>query len=310
MMCVGGKMIWEREGKTWPHRECSRFVTVGGFHWHVQSMGPTAGGDGKGGDAPLLLLVHGTAATTHSWRDLMAPLARSFRVVAIDLPGHGFTRAPFSFRPTLPSMAKALSGLLAAEGLRPDGVIGHSAGAAILARMVLDGSVTPRMLVSINGAFMPFPGMAGTLFPYMARVLFCNPLTPYMMSWGAADQQRVERLIRDTGSRLDKPGMTYYGRLMRSPAHVSSALSMMAHWDLTPLNRDLQRLTIPLHLIVGEEDKAVSPDEAKRLATRVATATLHVVPGGGHLVHEEQPDLVVGLIEQAAREVALLPPLS
>lgn len=67
--------------ENWPHRDCSQFIEAAGLSWHVQRMG----------EGPALLLLHGTAAATHSWAGLMPLLARRFTVIAIDLPGHGFT---------------------------------------------------------------------------------------------------------------------------------------------------------------------------------------------------------------------------
>jgi magnesium chelatase accessory protein len=72
----------------WPHRTASRFVSAGGIEWHVQVMG-------KG---PCALLLHGTGASTHSFRDLAPALAPDFSVIAVDLPGHGFTGTPPSRR--------------------------------------------------------------------------------------------------------------------------------------------------------------------------------------------------------------------
>ncbi|MFC7690366.1 alpha/beta fold hydrolase [Paeniroseomonas aquatica] len=124
---------WENDGRDWPNRAASRFVQAGGLRWHVQ----------QAGEGPVLLLVHGTGAATHSWRGLLPLLARRFTVVAPDLPGHGFTTAPAGGRLSLPYMARALAALLAALGQRPELVAGHSAGAAILARMALDGAIAP-----------------------------------------------------------------------------------------------------------------------------------------------------------------------
>lgn len=77
-------MNWDHDGRDWPNREHSRFVEAAGLRWHVQQMGR----------GPVLLLLHGTGASTHSWRALMPLLAAEFTVVAPDLPGHGFTSAP------------------------------------------------------------------------------------------------------------------------------------------------------------------------------------------------------------------------
>ena len=98
-----------------------------------------------------ILLLHGTGAATHSWAGLAPLLAEHFRVVAPDLPGHGFTDPLPAGRLSLPGMAGAIRDLLRTLDLSPDLVVGHSAGAAILVRLCLDG-LAPRLLVALNGA--------------------------------------------------------------------------------------------------------------------------------------------------------------
>jgi magnesium chelatase accessory protein len=73
---VSRPLDWERDGKGWPNREASRFVRAAGIRWQVQSWGR----------GPTLLLVHGTGAATHSWRDLAPLLARRFTLVAPTSP--------------------------------------------------------------------------------------------------------------------------------------------------------------------------------------------------------------------------------
>ena len=151
---------WDTDGLDWPHREASRFTTAGGIRWHVQVMG----------HGPVLLLIHGTGAASHSWRDLMPLLAPHFTVVAPDLPGHGFSAMLPSRRMSLPGIADAVHQLLHALALRPAIVVGHSAGAAIAARMCVDGQIAPRALVSLNGAWLPFRGLPGIAFPVERRI--------------------------------------------------------------------------------------------------------------------------------------------
>ena len=167
--------VWERDGRDWPNHEASRFLQAAGLRWHVQVMG----------QGPVLLLAHGTAAATHSWRVLAPLLAERFTVVAPDLPGHGFTTAPAPGALTLPGMASALAQLLDAMGLRPSLVAGHSAGAAILLRMCLDGRIAPRAVVSLNGALMPFGRSQSDFFSRMARLLAGLPFIPSIFAWRA-----------------------------------------------------------------------------------------------------------------------------
>jgi magnesium chelatase accessory protein len=282
--------IWEIDGRDWPNRIASRFVPAADLRWHVQRMG--------GG--PVLLLVHGTGSATHSWRGLAPLLADRFTVVAPDLPGHGFTQAPPLSVFTLPGMAKALADLLGALDIRPALVVGHSAGAAILARMCLDGWIAPERLVSLNGAFLPFRGVAGQLFSPLAKLIASTSLAPRLFARQAADPAVVERMARDTGSSLDAIGLELYGRLARRPGHVAAALRMMAGWDLRPLERDLPRLKQPLHLVVGSNDRAVRPSQARQVGALVPIADVIRLPGLGHLAHEERPDKVAALILHSA----------
>ncbi|MGY2047816.1 alpha/beta fold hydrolase BchO [Methylobacterium sp. JK268] len=288
MLLSDDRPAFAREGRDWPNREASRFVEAGGLTWHVQEMG----------EGPGLLLLHGTGAATHSWRGLMPLLARDFRVIAPDLAGHGFTDALSS--PSLPRMARAVAELLRVLGAAPQVVVGHSAGAAIAARLCLDGVLAPRLLVGLNAALKPFPGMAGLIFPAMARALFLNPVTPRVFAW-SADRAAVERLIRGTGSTLDRAGLDLYRRLFQKPAHVAGALGMMANWDLVALDRDLPRLAVPLLLIVGGEDRTIAPDVSFGLADRLGgRPRVELLRGLGHLAHEEKPEVVAGLVREAA----------
>jgi magnesium chelatase accessory protein len=282
---------WERDGRDWPHRSASRFVEAAGLRWHIQEFGEA--------EKPGLLLLHGTGAATHSWRGLAPLLAGRYRVVAPDLPGHGFTDPLPPGRLSLPGMAEAVAGLCDHLNLVPALAIGHSAGAAVLARMCLDRRITPDLLVALNGALTPFPGVASFLFPSMARMLFLNPVTPRIFAW-SADKAAVRRLLDGTGSRLDQPGLDLYRRLLSRSGHVSGALGMMANWDLAALDRDLPKLSVRTLLVVGSEDKAIRPDTAFALRDRLPSARIELLRGLGHLAHEEAPGRVAEIVLREA----------
>lgn len=282
---------WSSDGTDWPNREASAFVEAAGIRWHVQRMG----------QGVPLLLVHGTGAATHSWRDMFPLLAAHFDVIALDLPGHGFTGAPASHRLSLSGMAADIATLLREIEVAPEVVVGHSAGAAILARMCLDQKIAPDLLVSLNGAFLPFGGAAGHLFSPLAKIMVLNPLLPRLFTWQASFAGAVERLLDGTGSRLDARGVALYRKLVQNPGHVASALRMMANWQLAPLTRDLPALQPRLLLIAAVNDRSVSPDVSRRVRRLVPDAVLERLPGLGHLAHEEQPQQIAELILKHAK---------
>jgi magnesium chelatase accessory protein len=325
----------QRPAADLPGGACSHLIDVRGQRWHVQrwdathapqAAGRAVEGERRAGDdraaravlspRPGVLMVHGTGASTHSFRALAPLLARRVPVLAVDLPGHGRSGPPPDHDWSLPGLARQLSALCrqlqtadpAADApfMGPVAMaVGHSAGAAILAQAHLHAGLPMASLVSINGAFLPFGGVAAPLLSPLARLLYAVPGVPGLFSQRAADPAVVRRLIEGTGSRLDEAGLADYARLMRDPGHTRAALAMMAHWELQPLVRDLPRLRLPMHLLAGTNDRAVPPAQARRVAGLVPGATLALLPGLGHLAHEEAPDRVAALM-QAPLETALM----
>jgi magnesium chelatase accessory protein len=293
-MSMARPLNWEREGRDWPHRSASQFVRAHGLRWHVQVMPQN-----KPRHREVILLVHGTGAATHSWRGLMPLLARRFVVVAIDLPGHGFTEAPAADGFSLPAMAKSVAALLEEMAIHPAVVIGHSAGAAILARMCMDGAIQPRHYVSLNGALLPLRGLPGEVFSPVAKLLSQSTLIPRLFAWRASKPAVLNRLLDGTGSRIDDGGRALYGTVIRNPEHAAAALEMMAQWNLRPLADELPELGVrvsSITLVVGENDRTVPPGDAKRVHALVKTARVIALPNLGHLAHEEAPEKVCEII--------------
>ncbi len=292
-----GRPDWAVDGKDWPNRANSRFIRVGKWRWHVQIAG----------QGPVLLLLHGTGAATHSWRDMLPLLAENFTVVAPDLPGHGFTDQPDIDGMTLPGMARGVAALLNQLGLQPQIAAGHSAGAAILLQMCLDKLLAPRAVVSLNGALLPFAshGVGRSFFAPLAKLFATNALVPMLFSWQAADSKVVERLLASTGSTISREGVGFYARLARRSGHAGAALKMMANWGLAEFSAKLSKVKIPVLLIVGSQDRSIPASEAERVQRQIAGAKVRRMQGLGHLAHEEKPAETCAMIVEFARETGV-----
>jgi magnesium chelatase accessory protein len=297
-MSTPARPDWDCEGADWPNRDASRFVDAGGCRWHVQVAG----------QGPVLLLVHGTGAATHSWRHLLPCLVPRWTVVAPDLPGQGFSSPLPGPQMSLPGIATALGALLVALGLAPAAAVGHSAGAAVLARMSLDRRIHLRSLVALNGALLPLGGLPALLFGPAAFLFRNSRMLPDLFVRRAAQPGAIRRLLDSTGSTIEPAGEELYARLVRSPGHVASALAMMAHWDLRPLARDLPQLVPPLLLVVGDHDRTMPPAESRRVHALVPGSRIVYVGGAGHLVHEERAAEVAALIDDAGAPAGGGPP--
>jgi magnesium chelatase accessory protein len=289
------RLQWPRDGAGWPLADDSRMVDVDAQRWFVQ----------RRGHGPGLLLLHGTGASAHSWRALLPRLAQRFDVLAPDLPGHGFSALPPAHGATLPGMAAAVAALLRRMQLRPALIVGHSAGVAIALRLCLDGLAAPRAVLGFNPALKPWSGAGAPFFAPLARLMASTPFVPALLAWHARSPAALARLIDGTGSKLDAEGLALYARLVGNPGHVEGALAMMANWDLHALWRDLPALKVPLRIVVGSNDRAVPPAQAREVLARIrapAPGGLVEAPGLGHLAHEERPDWAVDQVQALADE--------
>ncbi|MGB7430899.1 MAG: alpha/beta fold hydrolase BchO, partial [Ahrensia sp.] len=264
----------------------SRFVQSGDLLWHCQRGGPAS--------AEKLLLLHGTGASTHSYRDAFATLIQDYDVLAIDLPGHGFTQTAPSAKLSLPGMAKAVATLLANLSFEPTAAVGHSAGAAILLQMALTGAITPNVIIGLNAALKPIEGNA-FLAP-LAKMLFINPLTPRLFAMQARYTQSADTLLAATNSDIDAAARANYRALMANPAHVNGALGMMANWDLKPLIENLGALQTDVRLVVARDDKMVPPDVSRETVKRLRNSRLIEHETGGHLLHEISPNVIAAAL--------------
>lgn len=270
---------WNAMRHEWPHSSHSHFVRVSDMRWHVQRMGT----------GPVVLLLHGTGASTHTWREVMPLLAPHHTVVAVDLPGHAFS-SPLSQEPSMPNMASALLALLKQLQVTPDVWVGHSAGAAIAVQALTDPSrqgSSPTRLVALNPAWMPMPGSARWIWPLAAWVVGRNPLSGWLAAKQAQHTQLVEQLLKQTGSKIDEISLRCYRYLINQPKHNQGVLAMMTAWNLNEVQHRLPLLKIPVQLQIGMNDQTVPPSLADAAMKLLPQASRVDFPGLGHLAHEE-----------------------
>jgi magnesium chelatase accessory protein len=260
-------------------------VQAGGLDWNVV----------EAGQGPTIVLIHGTAASVHSWRDVIPVLAKTHHVIAMDLPGHGGTSQRTTQDLSLTGMGQGLVALMTAMNITAETVVGHSAGAAILAWALAHQRMAAQRYISFNGAFYPFAGLAGSLFSPLAKLIAINPFVPALAS-RMATLATVERLLKDTGSTLTPEGIALYYDLYKQPSHVKAALGMMAAWDLSGMDANFARIKTESIFVAAQNDKTVAPETAEKAAARCHNAKVLHIANYGHLLHEENPQLAADII--------------
>lgn len=281
------RLRWQSDAHDWPNRETSRFVEAAGLRWHVQVMGT----------GPDLLLLHGAGGSTHSWGALLPALSRYFRVVAPDLPGHAFTEALPPKRCGLEELATAVTRFLDASGTRPEGIVAHSAGAAMALSMFLDEGVRPgRWAFLAPSLVRPTRGAPPPVIQDLLSPALQSAGMARLLSAVAGRRGVVDALLTSTGSRVPRASQVIYRRLSGNPAHLGSMLSMLSSWEPEPLAARFPEVTVPGLVLAPERDGWIPLDEVEPVARSLPMAALRILPGLGHLAHEEAPERVLDLL--------------
>ena len=279
-------MDWKEKEQDWPLSRLSRFSYVRPYNWHIQ--------DTKEKEKPVALLIHGTGASTHSWRQVIPLLQDSFRVIAFDLPGHGFTNSKNHNRSSLKYMANDIISLLRTERLSPEIIIGHSAGAALAFRLALDMQATVKGIIAINGVLDHyFSGLNSFFYPIVAKALAMNPLAAPLFAKINKLTDQTQQLKKMTGSKLDDESLSHYKTLFSNPKHLAGTLAMMSQWKLEKLNDDLPNFNQQSLFLIGKNDRMVSKNALIQYAKKVKNSEIIEEDGLGHLMHEEEPQRIV-----------------
>ena len=265
---------------TWPYSKYSQYVETSLHTWHIQRLGKSGG--------KKILFIHGTGSSCHTWANTAEYLLDEFEVLLVDLPGHGFSKIPAPNQSSLQSVFNGSMELIKKIPFPPDLIVGHSAGAAI-AVLLSEKIKAKNGVLCINAAFGEFPGLAGVMFPIFAKIIAVVPYSSDILASLSKNNERTEKLIANTGSKISKENLEYYKMLFSNPKHVKGTLKLMAEWDLSEFLADLKNFNSNIKFLVGEMDKTVPISVSKKWSKQVPNGHYIEICGAGHLAHEEQP---------------------
>ncbi|MGA2552961.1 MAG: alpha/beta fold hydrolase BchO [Burkholderiaceae bacterium] len=276
----------------WPHREHSRLVSVGKMQWHVQI-------DGRG---PVVVLLHGTGASAHSFADVVTRLGSGVTVIVPDLPGHGFTSGAAPADLTLPLMARALDELLGALDVPEVSlVVGHSAGAALALRWQLMTSRLAGEVVGLNPALIAPPQAYSSYIGPVIAPIASSGLTASLLVALGQHTRLIDHLIDGTGSKLTALQRRRYSILFERPSHVQGALSFMAAADLPALLDECRARDPKATFVVGGEDRWLPKARLLKVIAENFPRSSVISVKAGHLFHEEDAARAAEIILSALR---------
>ena len=268
-----------------------RFVDTGGDE-------AAAEGEGEKSEKPVAVLVHGFASALDAWGTVMPALAKTHRVIALDLKGFGWTDRPEGdYSPE--AQAKIVLGLMQQRGVSKAAIVAHSWGSSVALAAVL---AAPEKFTKIalydawvyEDQLPPFfhwsrkDGVGEVLFG-----LYYKERADERIGFAFYDRKLVtERFVEEIDAALERPGT------------VAAALAAVRGQNYAAVESKYRTITKPTLLLWGREDLVTTLRFGERLSKDLPGARLVVYPRCGHFpmieaVHASNRDLVAFLNDEA-----------
>jgi pimeloyl-ACP methyl ester carboxylesterase len=248
------------------------------------TVGPESG-------APILLL-HGLVAEAETFRKLGDQLPADRRVVALDLPGMGFSERSRTCDASFGGVAAMVREVIAALGLERPILLGHSYGGVVALRLAASFPGLLRGLILLSPAH-PFSRLEDKLVQFylsppgrlFAHALPMLPRAVYLAAF---------RRMPGSRAHLDYRDIEPYLHTLRTPGTIAYVLRLLRSWrsDMAQLAAKLEGcpIELPALLIWGDRDIVVPASTAETLLRHLRASELVTLSGVGHLSNEEAPD--------------------
>jgi len=274
----------------------SQFVDLpSGAKAHYRDQG------NKGG--PALVLLHGSNASLHTWEPWVKILGDEFRVVTVDLPGHGLTIARADEAYTAESMAKFVDEFTTTIGVERFAVAGNSMGGGIAGRVAMQfpARVTHLIFIDSGGVIAPnMPPPPSFFFlvrtPVLRdflRLIPGRPIAEQTLKASFANQALVTPEMIDRYWELNRgPGIR-----MATRKRFSMGLEYFQGEDKF-FRANMPKIAIPTLILWGRQDNLLPVEAADIFKSAIPGAQAIIYDDGGHILQED-------LAERSAADVRM-----
>jgi pimeloyl-ACP methyl ester carboxylesterase len=250
-----------------------------------------------GGEGPPLVLVHGLGGSAANWVELAPLLARDYRLIVPDLPGHGESE-PLAGVPGMQPYADRVVAVMEHEGAAPAPIVGHSLGGLVVLRLALRRPDAVSAVVLAASAGLSIGNVWGRNLLTAFTVVRPGRLVGRYRSL-VSRSRLLRRLVFGFVSVADPTGLSetsVEGFLAGQVLHTDTGSAWRALRDDDP-RRELERLDQPALVLWGSEDVQLPLGDAFEYARRLR-APLRVVAGCGHLLIGERPEPCAAAIRE------------
>lgn len=259
---------------------------IGGFSTHY-----VVAGQGE-----PVLLIHGLASSVLSWHYTIGPLAKFFKVYAMDLPGHGFSeKLVDTKRYTIEESTRFLNAFCETLQIERTHVVGHSMGGLVALEFALAYPEKVKKLVVAGSAGLGrelAPLLRILSLPVIGEILEQPTLPNVLGAWERSfyDKSVVIDVVRDNIALEDYLIQNLKGNKEAFLALLRLGVNIFGLRDRMRVTEKLHRIAVPTLIVWGKNDAIVPVAHAYTAAERIRNATLHIFESCGHLPQIEKKD--------------------
>jgi pimeloyl-ACP methyl ester carboxylesterase len=261
----------------------SQFLEVSpGFFVHVRDEGLR--------NAPALFLVHGSNASLHTWEPWVERLKTRYRIVSLDLQGHGLTGPIPGGCYTTGCMAGTVEAVRAKLGIERIAIAGNSMGGGVSLAYALahPQRVSALILVDAGGAPVERPEPPPIGFRIASSPLI-GPVAAQITPRGLV-AETLEQSV-SVKSVASEAAATRYWELLRAPGNREATMQRWAQgWTRFSTEGLAPLRGIPVLILWGKEDRLIPATAADWFQQALPQAKVLVYPAIGHIPQEEAPD--------------------
>lgn len=265
----------------------SQYVDLpGGVRMHYREQGKA--------DGPTLLLVHGFSASLHTWEPWVERLGNEYRIVSLDLPGHGLTRAPAGYDASIEVFRDAVQSFAEAKNLSRFVIAGSSMGGNVAWEYAVAHPERTQALILVDAGGWPESRAGLDQDPPIFKILRDPVLGPIMRNLDTTRlvRQGLENSFADPTLVTDEM-VDRYVRLSRAPGHRDILLQITLGFRernyATP-ERLAPLASMPVLILHGDRDLLVPPDHGRQFNAAISGSQLVMFENTGHIPQEEKPD--------------------
>lgn len=255
----------------------SQYANVYGMPVHYRDQG----------SGPVLLLLHGTGASLHTWDGWIGPLQHDFRVLRLDLPGFGLTGPDPTNEYTIGRYVEFVDAFAKALELEKFHLAGNSLGGRIAWNYALTHPDTVSKLILIDSAGYPHPEPVNPSLVFkVARMPVINWLFA-MMTPRSLTEDSLREVFSDDRKVTDELIDRYFELSLRPgnrQAFIKRVLDAKDDRD-----GDHRKISQPTLIMWGIEDRWIPLADGRGFADDIPNSRLIAFPNVGHIPMEEIP---------------------